>query len=544
MTRFGETTLIAVVVAAVTLPFLDKPFHIDDPVFLRMAENVLETPLHPYRGEFDWLGVSQPLWGLVTNPPLISFYAAPWVALGGFSEVVLHLAMIPFYLLLAASVLFLGKRFTRAPWLSVLFVMGSAGVVVSGNVMQDVPGAALASASVAAFLLGVDRRRRGWLVTSGILAGLAVLMKYSAVIVVPLVATYALLARRPWALLPWSLPCVAILGAWGFHNVVAHGELHLASVFAITGRIARDRSEVMHVTPSVVGSICFLFPLLLCAALIRRDRLVLFTASLVLAGFAFATQAYPERATDPEYLFWSGMGLGAVAICLSDALRRVWPRLQRPGTERGADSAFLVAWLCAPFVFTILFTHFQAVRHVLPALPPLVLLAFRYLGEQVSRPAWRALTAAVLTAQMALAFLLAAADYEWADAHRAFAASAAEKLGQEPGRIWYAGHWGWQFYAEREGFRQLHEEGPFPAPGELLLWPKFGDFGRVRKSEIMSRFQPLYTISYDATLPLRTVGREANFYLVAAEKESRPQLPFRVRSSGPVQRFHVMRLEP
>jgi 4-amino-4-deoxy-L-arabinose transferase-like glycosyltransferase len=543
MIRSAEATLLAVVAAAVTLPFLDKPFHIDDPVFLRMAENVLESPLHRYRGEFDWLGVSQPLWGLVTNPPLISFYAAPWVALGGFSEVVLHLAMIPFYLLLAASVLFLGKRFTHAPWFSVLFVMSSAGVVVSGNVTQDVPGAALASASVAAFLLGVDRGRRGWLVASGALAGLAVLMKYSAAIVAPLVAAYALLARRPGALLPWSLPCVAILGAWGLHNVALHGELHLASVFAITARIARDRPEVVHVTPSVVGSICFLFPLLLCAAVVRRDRLVLVTASLVLAGFAFVTQAYPERATDPEYLFWSIMGLGAVAICLSDGLRRAWPWPRRASAEPGADSAFLVAWLCAPFVFTILFSPFQAVRHVLPALPPLVLLAFRYLREPVSRPAWRALTVAVLTAQVALAFLLAAADYEYADAHRAFAASAAEKLGQEPGRIWYAGHWGWHFYAEREGFRQLHADGPFPAPGELLLWPKVGDVGRVQTSEIMPRFLPLYTISYDATLPLRTVGREANFYLADARRGSRPQLAFRVRRSGPVQRFHVMRLE-
>ena len=132
----------------------------------------------------------------------------------------------------------------------------------------------------------------------------------------------------------------------------------------------------------------------------------------------------------------------------------------------------------------------------------------------------------------------------WADAHRAFAASAAEKLGQELGRIWYAGHWGWHFYAEREGFRQLHAEGPFPAPGELLLWPKFGDVGRVRMSEIMPRFQLLYTISYDATLPLRTVGRGANFYLADARSGRRPHLPFRVRRSGPVQRFHVMRLQP
>ena len=36
------------------LPFLDRPFTIDDPLFLRAAEHVLADPLHPASFEQVW----------------------------------------------------------------------------------------------------------------------------------------------------------------------------------------------------------------------------------------------------------------------------------------------------------------------------------------------------------------------------------------------------------------------------------------------------------------------------------------------------------
>ena len=52
MTRAGiarDAPWIGVTVAAITLPFLGKAFHIDDPAVLAITTNVLSTPFDPYR---------------------------------------------------------------------------------------------------------------------------------------------------------------------------------------------------------------------------------------------------------------------------------------------------------------------------------------------------------------------------------------------------------------------------------------------------------------------------------------------------------------
>ncbi|MCS7066616.1 MAG: hypothetical protein NZL85_10160, partial [Fimbriimonadales bacterium] len=85
---------------AIGLLVLLKPVHIDDTVVLHVAQNILKEPLHPFAGEFFWLEEPQPLAQVTTNPPLVSYWLAPFIALGGYREWVLHLAFVPFMALL------------------------------------------------------------------------------------------------------------------------------------------------------------------------------------------------------------------------------------------------------------------------------------------------------------------------------------------------------------------------------------------------------------------------------------------------------------
>ena len=95
--------VVGAVIALVAVPFLNKPFHIDDPFILYITANVLANPLDPFAGEVDWLG--WPIWifDQATNPPLISYYLAPFAALSDYSELVLHAAMLPFSFSSAAA---------------------------------------------------------------------------------------------------------------------------------------------------------------------------------------------------------------------------------------------------------------------------------------------------------------------------------------------------------------------------------------------------------------------------------------------------------
>jgi len=75
----------AIVVASLLLlPFINRPFTIDDPLFLREAKHALVDPLHPAAFEQVWnagdrLQLSQYLLG----GTLPAYVLAPVAALGG-----------------------------------------------------------------------------------------------------------------------------------------------------------------------------------------------------------------------------------------------------------------------------------------------------------------------------------------------------------------------------------------------------------------------------------------------------------------------------
>ena len=53
--------LIAVTIAALA-PFLNKAFHIDDPLFLWMAQQIVKHPVDPYGFSVNWASFPEPIW--------------------------------------------------------------------------------------------------------------------------------------------------------------------------------------------------------------------------------------------------------------------------------------------------------------------------------------------------------------------------------------------------------------------------------------------------------------------------------------------------
>jgi hypothetical protein len=182
---------------------------------------------------------------------------------------------------------------------------------------------------------------------------------------------------------------------------------------------------------------------------------------------------------------------------------------------------------------------FQAVRHLLPALPPLILLSFRFL--KASESPWtrkeRTILIFLLVIQFGLAGVVHLADYEYAASYREFA----ESVGESDESIWYVGHWGWKFYADRSGFLQLHRDGPYPSPGDLLLWPEKVHIGLVFQNArgLQDRLELVSRNSYEGVIPVRTMDGDAGagFYSVG-----RGKLPYRFFPEGPVEVMRIYRV--
>src|SRR5687767_15501031 len=85
----------------ITLPFVGRAHHVDDPLYLAAARQVLTDPLDPLSGLSFWHERPATLFDDLYNPPLVAYLLALPVAAGGGREVPVHLAMM----LLAAAAL-------------------------------------------------------------------------------------------------------------------------------------------------------------------------------------------------------------------------------------------------------------------------------------------------------------------------------------------------------------------------------------------------------------------------------------------------------
>ena len=86
----AKRLVLAIVTLGFLLPFLGKPFHIDDPVYLAIARQILAHPLDPFGFDFYWFDSLKPMWTIVSSPPGLGHLLAPLIAVFGERETILH----------------------------------------------------------------------------------------------------------------------------------------------------------------------------------------------------------------------------------------------------------------------------------------------------------------------------------------------------------------------------------------------------------------------------------------------------------------------
>jgi hypothetical protein len=557
--------LFALTATGIGLFALIKPVHIDDTVVLHVAENILRDPLRPFAGEFFWLETPQPLAKVTTNPPLVSYWLAPWIVLAGYREWALHLSFAPFIALLMWGMHRLAARWLGAAWAwwAVGWLMFSPAVLPGMNLMRDVPALALFVGGLACWVEGLERQQARWLIAGALLGGLAGLAKYTALIWLPLVALYTV-QRRAYGALGWLLLALLPIAGWSALNLWADGEVHLLYLWQERRGSAPWAAKLL---PGVVG----LGASTLLWLGVRRwfkaalgDGWRWKVALLALAAAGVVGWYHLQFAGQPMYL-QSLLWLVAGVIVLGLAVGVGWfkdsppsirfPPLRegnqagasshplregnqvevgspplRKGSRTGEDSVppasrgnlkegvptnqhislFLRLWLLIALAAAVWGAPFQAMRHLLYVLPPLILILTPWVGRN----------APLLLAQGVLCLAVIAADYDYAVCYQRGAAAYAERFSGE--RVWYAGSWGWMFYAEQHGFRKLLPDGAGLQRGDIIIIPE-----RVYKGKMPPDLHQ-HLILLDETpclptLPLRTMDfRGAAYYALI-----RTNAPFR-----------------
>ena len=456
---------------AVGLADVAKPVHIDDALYLSIARHIVAHPLDPYGGTINWQQVPEPTFAVSISPPLLSYVFALVVAVAGENVPLLHLAMIPWVLLACWALYRLGERQAGAGAATALLVIVGPAVVVGMNLMLDVPLLGCLCAAVECLLRGGERRQARWDLAAGAIGGVGVLIKFPALVLVPLFLFESVRRRRRGPLLAAVGPLGALVG-WQLASRGLYGSTQVQAGLSFLGQFrASFARELVEHTLSMFAILAWTFPVWVLAPwrLGRPGRIAAGVSALVAMAIA-AALLKGDRWREPwmGVAFVVGVGLGAFGFVAS-----VLPGARREASESGRDDngPLLLAWITGVLAIVIPFGPFVAVRSFLPIHPPLALL----LLSRRSMTSRRGPVLATIGLSAMLGMSLAVVDFRWAACYSATARRLASELSAGGRPVFFRGHWGWQYYAERAGLRPWDARWREATTGAIVVSPRRAD---------------------------------------------------------------------
>jgi len=424
-----QLIIVALVVFALRLPFLNQAIQGDDILYLTEAEHAQIDPLHPKHTEYVFMGRDIDMRGQ-SHPPLDAWFLALLLALNkDVSEIPFHAAYILFSLIAAFSVLALARRFSPHPLLATLLFLATPAFVINGTSLEsDVPFVALWLLATALYISAVDRGSAPLLLASSIAMALTALTAYQSILLVPILFLYGRKSRtaRIAAFTP-----LAILFVWQIFERLSTGAFPagvLANYMTTYGfqAIAQKLKSAVALT----GHLAWLvFP-------------TLWIPSLLTIPFAVGAAFY-----DLNPLFWGSIAVG-VGILIRCA-------------QRWRD--FLAQWVLIFFAGALVIFFAGSARYLLPIALPIAILA-----TQRARPR---LLQVSLACGLALSLTLAVVNYQHWNGYRQFARALQSDAHSK--RVWINGEWGLRYYLESEGGLPLHQ-GQAIHPGEIVVSSKLG----------------------------------------------------------------------
>ena len=467
-------TLALLVVVALG-PFLAKPFNIDDPLFIRLAQQVRAHPGDPFGFSVNWYGDVRPMWAVTENPPLAGYYLALFGGIFGWNEISLHLGGLLAALAVLLGTYRLATHLCRNPLLAAGAVLCMPVFLVSANtVMCDPLMLAFWVWAIVFWIEGLEENQFAKVVAAGLLAALALMTKYYGIALLPLLAAHGLMHQRKLG--RWAIGLLIPLAALGLYQwltlaLYGHPLVSAAAGFATSVQKELGFSKLTGAMVALAftggGAACAVF---LAPALWRVRALIALTGSAAMfMGVLCAAgllQKYTGLATptarfavSAQFVFWATGGVLVLALAVTD----LWQN------RRDARAWLLAFWVAGTFVFAGLMNWTVNGRSLLPLLPAVgILLARRW--ETLGQPRPLAVRAGVALSAL-LALLVAQSDFQLAVAVRRSAAEAFPKFRDDRSTIWFEGHWGFQYYMEKFGAQAVDFKRSRQRPGDLLLLP-------------------------------------------------------------------------
>jgi dolichyl-phosphate-mannose-protein mannosyltransferase len=447
---------------ACLLPFLNKPFLIDDPHFLMMAQQIVKHPAHPMDFDICWNGpdLCTKAYLLTPGNALMGYVLVPTV-LGGAHEWAAHLTQLVLVWIaivaMASLVLRLGWDRRHALAGAMLLVAIPPFLPMASTAMPDILATAVALVAIERLAAWKAEQRWSQGVAAAIALGLAGFARSHLALLLPLAAFFLLdslnpretlvqIRRRFWLWIPvlaGACLLTVIILAVREHNLgisppsaAANGENLGRNLFAYLLYMA------------------FPLPLVACW-LVNRFKTGRWMTIIIVLAVALLPWIFPPSRPLAASCSFAILGCSALCSLLLDALEK-----------RDHTALFFLLWLLIPL--PIVFYLHLPIKYLLPCIPAVIFLCFR-LMEGVSFQIARTAALVAIFAYTGYSVLILRSDNEFAQIGRNSLYELISPHVAAGEQVWYPGNYWSYWYAPLAGARLTYPGGPQPKPGDLLV---------------------------------------------------------------------------
>ncbi|MBV8831327.1 MAG: hypothetical protein JO108_19105 [Acidobacteriaceae bacterium] len=463
-----RTAAPAICLAAVLLlPFLHNAYTIDDPLFLREAEHTLHDPLHPTAFPVVWnRDIVLRASAFLPGGPVVPFLLLP-VVIGGEAEWIGHGLQILYLAVTACGTVLLAMRCNltekQASMCALITVSTPAVLGMAGTIMPDIASLMFTVLALERLLGFRDER----LLSSGLLATVwmvaaALTRSHLLLLVGP---ALLLLIDRSSVRWSWQAGRRLALSIWP----VLVAPLLFVLFLRLTSDPLRDDLNIVHALRTQTDSFyvrrnaiaflvhwAFALPMAIPYLLIRGRNLP-WRAFGVFLPFA-AVELIRDllgRSTLPFWIWGAGL---LSALMLFDMVLQACRTRDR---TRLSLCACLFLGLAA-----LAYVHLPC-KYLIPSVPAAAILLV--LAAPSVGPRYFAVVVALIAVGAAEGVLLLQGEKTLAASMYNAVNTLVKPHIQAGQTVWYAGHWGFHWYAEHAGARPLTLNAPFPHRGDIIV---------------------------------------------------------------------------
>jgi hypothetical protein len=491
---------------ACLLPFLNKPFLIDDPYFLDMARQVAQHPAHPMDFTICWNTAPDCMKAYLMTPgnTLMGYALVPTV-LTGAHEWTAHLTqlVLVWIAVLAMSALILRFGWDRQHAMvgALLLVAIAPFLPMASTAMPDTLATTITLVAMERLAAWKAEQKWSQAAAVSIALGLAGFARAHLALLLPLAAFYLLDSVDP------KLVFTQIRQRYWLWTPVLAGSGLLFALIAITREhnlalnppsVVTAVQNIRYNLPAYLRYFAFPLPLAVCWAASRMRSRSLRAAIIVMVSAGAAWFFHPRLLS-----FLAFVGCGVLIDLLYEALERA----EQTGL-------FLMLWILIPLPI-VYYIHLPP-KYLLPCVPAVILLCFRLMEGFSVRISWAAAIAIIL-ASTGYSLLILRADAEFARFGRDSLYQLIQRHVAAGEKVWYTGQYWSYWYAPLAGATLTYPGGPQPKPGDLLVYDVFSAGYFKDEFDPLARF-PHRTLVDEVTHKYRfgrTMGDGISLYSIS-----------------------------